>query len=210
MRREFSAGGVLVRRLERPLDDRGDPARRAGRPGVWALPKGRIDDGRAGRGDRAARGGRGDRRPRPLAREARRRPLLVQLGGRADLQGRLVLPRPLRGRPARRRARGVPARGRRGALAPARRRAAAPRLRRRAGDGPEGAGAARRGRMIGAPVPVLRAQLLFADRRGAAQVAPQDRDDPARRQVAQVPEGDDRLGARAAPASARASTSSTR
>ena len=49
--------------------------------------------------------------------------------------------------------------------------------------------------------PIVEAQL---------KVAPQDGDDPARRQVAQVPEGDDRLGARAAPASARASTSSTR
>jgi len=44
MRREFSAGGVLVRRL----DGRWVVAaiRPAGKPpGVWALPKGRIDDG---------------------------------------------------------------------------------------------------------------------------------------------------------------------
>ena len=44
MRREFSAGGVLVRRL----DGRWVLAaiRPAGKPpGVWALPKGRIDDG---------------------------------------------------------------------------------------------------------------------------------------------------------------------
>jgi 8-oxo-dGTP pyrophosphatase MutT (NUDIX family) len=44
MRREFSAGGVLVRRL----DGRWVMAaiRPAGkRPGTWALPKGRIDDG---------------------------------------------------------------------------------------------------------------------------------------------------------------------
>jgi 8-oxo-dGTP pyrophosphatase MutT (NUDIX family) len=44
MRREFSAGGVLVRRL------RGRwmlaAIRPAGRPaGLWALPKGRLDDG---------------------------------------------------------------------------------------------------------------------------------------------------------------------
>jgi len=47
MRREFSAGGVLVRRL------RGRwmmaAIRPAGKPqGLWALPKGRIDDGESG------------------------------------------------------------------------------------------------------------------------------------------------------------------
>ena len=47
MRREFSAGGVLVRRL------RGRwmvaAIRPAGRPqGLWALPKGRIDEGESG------------------------------------------------------------------------------------------------------------------------------------------------------------------
>jgi 8-oxo-dGTP pyrophosphatase MutT (NUDIX family) len=47
MRREFSAGGVLVRRLE----GRWVVAaiRPAGRPaGLWALPKGRIDEGERG------------------------------------------------------------------------------------------------------------------------------------------------------------------
>jgi 8-oxo-dGTP pyrophosphatase MutT (NUDIX family) len=47
VRREFSAGGVLVRRL----DGRWMLAaiRPAGKPeGLWALPKGRIDDGEAG------------------------------------------------------------------------------------------------------------------------------------------------------------------
>jgi 8-oxo-dGTP pyrophosphatase MutT (NUDIX family) len=47
MRREFSAGGVLVRRL----DGRWMLAaiRPAGKqPGVWALPKGRIEDGDSG------------------------------------------------------------------------------------------------------------------------------------------------------------------
>src|SRR6478752_2877666 len=44
MRREFSAGGVLVRRLGgrwvvAAIRPAGKP------PGVWALPKGRIDDG---------------------------------------------------------------------------------------------------------------------------------------------------------------------
>jgi 8-oxo-dGTP pyrophosphatase MutT (NUDIX family) len=44
MRREFSAGGVLVRRLERrwvlaAIRPAGKP------PGIWALPKGRIDEG---------------------------------------------------------------------------------------------------------------------------------------------------------------------
>ena len=47
MRREFSAGGVLVRRL----DNRWMMAaiRPAGKkPGTWALPKGRIDEGERG------------------------------------------------------------------------------------------------------------------------------------------------------------------
>jgi 8-oxo-dGTP pyrophosphatase MutT (NUDIX family) len=47
MRREFSAGGVLVRRL----DGRWMMAaiRPGGRPeGLWALPKGRIDEGERG------------------------------------------------------------------------------------------------------------------------------------------------------------------
>ena len=47
MRREFSAGGVLVRRLQ----GRWVVAaiRPAGKPrGVWALPKGRIDEGERG------------------------------------------------------------------------------------------------------------------------------------------------------------------
>ena len=47
MKREFSAGGVLVRRL----DGRWVMAaiRPAGKkPGTWALPKGRIDDGERG------------------------------------------------------------------------------------------------------------------------------------------------------------------
>jgi 8-oxo-dGTP pyrophosphatase MutT (NUDIX family) len=44
MRREFSAGGVLVRRLDHrwvlaAIRPEGKP------PGIWALPKGRIDDG---------------------------------------------------------------------------------------------------------------------------------------------------------------------
>jgi 8-oxo-dGTP pyrophosphatase MutT (NUDIX family) len=47
MQREFSAGGVLVRRLHgrwmmAAIRPAGKPA------GLWALPKGRIDDGEAG------------------------------------------------------------------------------------------------------------------------------------------------------------------
>jgi 8-oxo-dGTP pyrophosphatase MutT (NUDIX family) len=47
MRREFSAGGVLVRRLGgrwmlAAIRPGGKP------PGVWALPKGRIDEGESG------------------------------------------------------------------------------------------------------------------------------------------------------------------
>src|SRR3954467_15961197 len=47
MRREFSAGGVLVRRLPGPWV--GAAIRPAGRPhGLWALPKGQIDPGESG------------------------------------------------------------------------------------------------------------------------------------------------------------------
>jgi 8-oxo-dGTP pyrophosphatase MutT (NUDIX family) len=47
MRREFSAGGVLVRRLGgRWVLAAIRPAGK--RPGVWALPKGRIEDGDSG------------------------------------------------------------------------------------------------------------------------------------------------------------------
>jgi 8-oxo-dGTP pyrophosphatase MutT (NUDIX family) len=47
MRREFSAGGVLVRRLGgrwmlAAIRPAGKP------PGLWALPKGRIDEGQSG------------------------------------------------------------------------------------------------------------------------------------------------------------------
>jgi 8-oxo-dGTP pyrophosphatase MutT (NUDIX family) len=47
MRREFSAGGVLVRRLKgrwmlAAIRPEGKP------PGLWALPKGRIDEGERG------------------------------------------------------------------------------------------------------------------------------------------------------------------
>src|SRR5947209_1635555 len=43
MRREFSAGGVLVRSIEGRLHVAA--IRPRGKPGVWALPKGKIDDG---------------------------------------------------------------------------------------------------------------------------------------------------------------------
>src|SRR6266567_5560235 len=47
MRREFSAGGVLVRRLGGAWHVAA--IRPAGKPeGVWALPKGRIDPGESG------------------------------------------------------------------------------------------------------------------------------------------------------------------
>ena len=47
MRREFSAGGVLVRRLRgRWMLAAIRPADRP--PGLWALPKGRIDEGERG------------------------------------------------------------------------------------------------------------------------------------------------------------------
>lgn len=47
MRREFSAGGVLVRRLDgRWMMAAIRPGGK--RPGVWALPKGRIEEGDSG------------------------------------------------------------------------------------------------------------------------------------------------------------------
>jgi len=47
MQREFSAGGVLVRRLRgRWMMAAIRPAGR--QPGLWALPKGRIDEGESG------------------------------------------------------------------------------------------------------------------------------------------------------------------
>src|SRR5438067_13774645 len=47
MQREFSAGGVLVRRLQgRWMMAAIRPAGK--KPGTWALPKGRIDDGERG------------------------------------------------------------------------------------------------------------------------------------------------------------------
>jgi 8-oxo-dGTP pyrophosphatase MutT (NUDIX family) len=47
MRREFSAGGVLVRRLQgRWMVAAIRPAGK--KPGIWALPKGRIDEGERG------------------------------------------------------------------------------------------------------------------------------------------------------------------
>src|SRR6185503_14094857 len=47
MRREFSAGGVLVRRVQgRWVLAAIRPAGK--KPGTWALPKGRIDDGESG------------------------------------------------------------------------------------------------------------------------------------------------------------------
>ena len=47
MKREFSAGGVLVRKLSGRWMVATIRPRREGKP-VWALPKGRIDDGESG------------------------------------------------------------------------------------------------------------------------------------------------------------------
>src|SRR3989338_7067922 len=59
MRREFSAGGVLVRRLEGRLVVAA--IRPAGKPaGGWALPKGLVGPGE-GPGGAARRGGAGER-----------------------------------------------------------------------------------------------------------------------------------------------------
>src|SRR5436190_9297078 len=74
VRREFSAGGVLVRRLRgrwvfAAIRPAGKP------PGVWALPKGARRQRREAGRDGAARGGGGDGRAWPSALEARRRAL---------------------------------------------------------------------------------------------------------------------------------------
>ena len=89
-------GGVLVRRL------RGRwwlaAIRPQGKPdGTWALPKALIGPARA---DETALA-RWPRRPGPRggSLEARRRPVRLHVGGRADLQGRELLP-PLRYRAA--------------------------------------------------------------------------------------------------------------
>ena len=96
MKREFSAGGVLVHVVDgRPVIA---AIRPEGKPeGLWALPKGRIGKGEkpeatAVREVEEETGARGDARP-----EARRRPLRVHVEGRADLQGRQLLPASLRG-----------------------------------------------------------------------------------------------------------------
>ena len=82
MRREFSAGGVLVRRL------RGEWVLAAIRPGgkpegLWVLPKGQIDEGETGEAAAVREVAEETGVQRASGREARRHPLLVQLGGRA-------------------------------------------------------------------------------------------------------------------------------
>ena len=134
MRREFSAGGVLVRRL------RGRWVMAAIRPGgkpagLWALPKGRIDDGESGE-ETALRevaeetGAHG----RSLGKLGDVRYWFNWEGERVFKVVSFFLVRYEGGRLG-----DIPeefrARGRRGALAAARRRADAARLPRRAGDG---------------------------------------------------------------------------
>ena len=70
MRREFSAGGVVVRRMRgRWWAAAVRPRRDDRRPQVWALPKGLIDPGERGPRDRPPRGARGDGRPRRVERK---------------------------------------------------------------------------------------------------------------------------------------------
>ena len=141
VKREFSAGAVVVRRLKGRLVAGGDPpGRQAGRD--LGASEGADRAGRLGRRDRPARGRRGDGPRGPARRQARRHPLRLHMAGRAHLQGRLLLPRPLQPRPDRRHPAGARARGGRGALAPARGRAEPPRVQGRAGDGLRGAAAA--------------------------------------------------------------------
>ena len=79
MRREFSAGGVLVRH------DGGPPWLAAIRPGgkpegVWALPKGLIDAGESAEQTALREVDEETGLPRPLARQARRRSLRLHSG----------------------------------------------------------------------------------------------------------------------------------
>src|ERR1051325_6669067 len=56
VKREFSAGGVLVRRLQGRWMVAAIRPRREG-PAVWALPKGHIDDGERGEATALREGG---------------------------------------------------------------------------------------------------------------------------------------------------------
>ena len=120
----------------RPLVGRRRPAPARAPPaaGVGAT-EGADRRGRARARDRAPRGLRGDRPQRARRPQARRRPLRLHVGGRADLQDRLVLPPARRRRADRRPAARDGGRGRRGSLGPARRRPGRALLRRRARDG---------------------------------------------------------------------------
>ena len=137
MRREFSAGGVVVRRL------RGGwhvaAIRPGGKAGVWALPKGLIGAGERAR--RTPRRARWRRRPAldgPARREARATSATSTRGtASASSRSSASTSSATGGRLGDDRAR-ARARGGRGALAPARGGAGAARLRRRARDGATG------------------------------------------------------------------------
>ena len=138
MTREFSAGGVLVRRFRgrwwlAAIRPNGKPE------GTWALPKGLIDAGEKGAETALREVARGDG-PRPAGSEGKLgdvRYVYTRGGERIFKVVSFFLLRYSSGRigelPA-----GNGARGRGGALAAAGGRAAPARLRRRAGDGREG------------------------------------------------------------------------
>ena len=89
--REFSAGGVVVRRM------RGRPfvAVVRVRDEILALPKGHPDRGRVVHRRRAPRGARGNGPRNRAADQARRHPLLVRARRRAGDEDRELLPVPL-------------------------------------------------------------------------------------------------------------------
>ena len=96
MTREFSAGGVLVRRFRgrwwlAAIRPNGKPE------GTWALPKGLIDAGEKGAETALREVAEETGLARPAGGQARRRPLRLHARRRADLQGGQLLPAPLPG-----------------------------------------------------------------------------------------------------------------
>src|SRR5262245_42516649 len=131
----------------RRVDVRRDPSRWQEAGGL-STPDGVDRPWREARRDGTARDRGGDGHPGAARDEARRHPLRLHLGGRACLQGRLLLPAPLLQGPARGDRAGDANRGRRGPVAAARRGSKAPRVQRRAGDGRESPRVDTRARLI--------------------------------------------------------------
>ena len=194
-----------------------------GRPeGHWVLPKGLIEPGEAPVAAARARGA--SRRPASCVEPVHELPAsrYVYRRGQARIF-KLVewwLMRPLAARSGRSRrrcawrsqTRAGCSSTRRGGCSPT--RASGRCSRRRASSSLQpNRGRTRRGSIHPARTPggrlLVRPQLLLTARRGPAPPSSQDRDDPARRQVVQVPQGHRRAGADRVSASACGITSST-